>query len=94
LTREIPFGKDFPEYPCPVPTHSRLAGTGESREAGCLPQRPGAGIPSYLRRDAAFTACPGTEAATIGKTCLCGLEGADTIDFLAVLAVGEFEIVV
>ena len=21
LTREVPFGKDFPEYPCPVPTH-------------------------------------------------------------------------
>jgi len=50
--------------------------------------------PAYLRRDAAFTACPGTEAATLGKTGLCGLEGADTIDFLAVLAVGEFEIVV
>ena len=97
LTREVPFGKDFPGYPCPVPTHPRLAGTGESREAGCLPQRPGAGIPSYLRRDpptrkatcggirlrhllrrgyegqegylrrdAAFTDCPGTEAATSG----------------------------
>ncbi len=38
--------------------------------------------------------CGGTEAATLGKTGLCGLEGADTIDFLAVLAVGEFEIVV
>ena len=21
LTREVPFGKDFPEYPCPFPTH-------------------------------------------------------------------------
>jgi len=21
LTREVPLGKDFPEYPCPVPTH-------------------------------------------------------------------------
>jgi len=21
LRREVPFGKDFPEYPCPVPTH-------------------------------------------------------------------------
>ena len=36
--------------------------TGESREAGCLPQRPGAGIPSYLRRD------PPTRKATFGGT--------------------------
>ena len=58
MTRAVPFGKDFPEYSCPVPTHPRLDRTGESREAGCLPQRPGAGIPSYLRRDAASTDCP------------------------------------
>ena|GEM_PF-3388504 len=51
LKREVPFGKGFPEYPCPVPTHPRLAGAGESREARCHPQRLGAGIPSYLRRD-------------------------------------------
>ena len=47
----------------------------------------------YGGQAAAFTDCPGTEAATLGKTGLCGLEGTDTGDFLAVLAVGEFEIV-
>jgi hypothetical protein len=52
------------------------------------------GQEGYGGQAAAFTDCPGTEAATLGKTGLCGLEGADTIDFLAVLAVGEFEIVV
>ena len=40
----------------------------------------------YLRRDAAFTDCGGTGAATLG---LCGLEGTDAVDFLAVLAIGE-----
>jgi hypothetical protein len=39
----------------------------------------------YGGQAAAFTDCPGTEAATIGKTGLHGLQGTDTVDPLAVL---------
>jgi len=42
------------------------------------------GQEGYGGQAAAFTDCPGTEAATLGKTGLCGLEGADTIHFLTV----------